>query len=79
VHGQDKDLEYNYTFSRISWILDSVCLSSSEGLGGMFAADANCEYVWNSVSVLHSSVHSQNVFFLKINTWVSSKRACCRS
>lgn len=39
------------TFERISLILVSVCFSSSVGWGGMLAADANCEYVWNSVSV----------------------------
>lgn len=40
-----------HTFSRISRIFASVCFSSSVGFGGIFAAEANCEYVWKSVSV----------------------------
>jgi hypothetical protein len=40
-----------FTFSRISCSCDSVLNSSSEGLVGMLAAEAYCEYVWKSDSV----------------------------
>jgi hypothetical protein len=39
------------TFSKSSWSFFSVSRSSSVGFGGMFAAEANCEYVWNKLSV----------------------------
>jgi hypothetical protein len=41
----------NYTFSSMSCNLASVCRSSSEGFAGIFGTAANCEYVWNRVSV----------------------------
>lgn len=41
------------TLSRISCRFVSVRSSSSEGFAGMFGVEANCEYVWNSVSVCH--------------------------
>lgn len=38
-------------FSSSSCRLVSVRSSSSEGFWGMLGAEANCEYVWNCVSV----------------------------
>jgi hypothetical protein len=44
----------------------------------MFGTEANCEYVWNSVSVCRNDQH-RGVDVSKAHTCVSNARACCRS
>lgn len=72
-------------FSSSSCKFVSVLSSSSEGFWGMFGAAANCEYVWNSVSVCHPSLALCCQSWLgrervhRLLTCCSSARACWRA
>lgn len=90
--GWGNEKEKKRTFSSNSSILASVLRSSSDGLGGIFTADENCEYVWNKFSVcgglamrvsicrrMHGFERCKGTAPGLQHTWVSNDLACCRS
>ena len=72
-------------FSSSSCRFVSVRSSSSEGFWGMLGAEANCEYVWKSVSVYRYSLAVCSSRWLGLGaahgllTCCSRARACWRS